>query len=409
MMTSNSETEKVASPLWEYVPIADYHPPAAPVTHSLRERFAVFRRLFRRGKPEQDSPLKAEDKLRALPRWQLERIAPAPKWRSSAEALDNKLEDWLLQEKPDQPVIVVVGPPHSGNTEILRTWAEQQSWRLLSPPSPEQVLAGDDNWLSHPGGDSSPWVFPVLERAYLRHTAGLNLIRRFLDRACSGNLGRGIIGCDSWAWTFLYHLWRGRRPITLTLQALDQARLVDLFQRFRDASNRRKLLFRQSDNGHYVLPPPDTDEVSGEASNFLQILAAHSRGIFGVAWAVWRASMQTEPDENIAEEDGTGERKIPNRTVWIIPWNQLNPPLLPSGAGRDEAFVLHTLLLHNGLPLELLQQLLSLSPSQVIETIFRLDEEGLVAEDDTVWKVTPRGYPAVRQFLQSNGYLVDQF
>lgn len=408
-MTSNSATEKVASPLWEYVPIADYHPPAAPVTQSVRERLAVFRRLFRRGKSEQGSPLKAEDKLRALPRWQLECIAPAPEWRSSAEALYIELEDWLVQENPDQPVIVVVGPPHSGNTDILTTLAEQQSWRLLSPPSPEQVLPGDDNWLSDQRGDGGPWVFPALERVYLRHAAGLNLIRRFLDRACSGNLGRGIIGCDSWAWAFLYHLWRGRRPITLTLQALDQARLADLFQRLLNASNARKLLFRQSDNGHYVLPPADTDEVSGETSNFLQILAAHSRGIFGVAWAVWRASMRTEPDENMAEDGDTGERKIQNQTVWIIPWNQLNPPLLPSGAGRDEAFVLHTLLLHNGLPLELLQQLLSLSPSQVIETIFRLDEGGLVAQDDTVWKVTPRGYPAVRQFLQTNGYLVDQF
>jgi len=25
------------------------------------------------------------------------------------------------------------------------------------------------------------------------------------------------------------------------------------------------------------------------------------------------------------------------------------------------------------------------------------------------WRVTPLGYPAVRQFLQANGYLVDQF
>lgn len=408
-MTSTSPAEKEASPLWKYVSIADYNLPAAPVTHTIGKGLTIFRHLFRRDETGSDSPLKTEDELRTLPHWQLERIAPAPDWRGAAEALDIKLEDWLGQEKPDQPVIVLVGPPHSGHTGILTAWAGQHSWRLLSPPSAEQVLAGDDGWLSDQRGDGSPWVFPVLERVYLRHAAGLSLMRCFLDRAYSGNLGRGIIGCDSWTWAFLRHLWCGRHPITLTIQAFDQARLAIHFQRLANASNGRQLLFRQSDNGRYVLPPPDTDEVSGETSKFLQLLAAYSRGIFGVAWAFWRASLRTEPDGMMAEEDETGKRKIPYQIVWATPWDQLNSPSLPSGAGRDESFVMHALLLHNGLPLQLLQQLLSLSPTQVMETIFRLEEAGLVARDDTVWQVTPQGYPAVRQFLQTNGYLVDQF
>lgn len=122
---STSENEKVAQPLWECVPIADYHLPVAPVRHTLRERLAAIQRLFRSGEPEQGYPLKAKDKLRALPQWQLERVAPAPEWRNSAEAIDIGLKDWLGQEKPDQPVIVLVGPPHSGHTEILAAWAKQ--------------------------------------------------------------------------------------------------------------------------------------------------------------------------------------------------------------------------------------------------------------------------------------------
>ena len=408
-MTSNSATEKKASPLWEYVPIADYHVPAAPVTHSARERLAFFRRLFRHGGPEKDTPVKTEDELQVLPLWQLDCITPAPELRGAVEALNIELKDWLGQEKPDQPIIVLVGPPYSSHNEICTTWAERQNWRLLSPPSPDQVLAHDDSWLSDQRGDCSPWVLPALERAYLRHATGLSLIRCFLDRACSGNLGRGIVGCDSWAWAFLYHLWRGRRPITLTLQAFDHARLAHHFQQLADASSDRQILFRQTDNGHYVLPPPDTGEVSGETSNFLQLLAAHSRGIFGIAWAVWRASLRTEPDEKMAVEDDTGKPKIPHQTIWVTPWNELNLLSLPSGAGRDEAFMLHTLLLHNGLSLELLQNLLPLSPSQVMETIFRLEEARLVAQNDTLWQVSPQGYPAVRQFLKTNGYLVDQF
>ena len=159
-----------------------------------------------------------------------------------------------------------------------------------------------------------------------------------MDHACSGDYGRGIIGCDSWAWAFLCRLWHGRRLITLTPQAFDQARLTSHFQRWANTSNAGQLLFRQSDNGHFVLPPPNTDTVAGENNDYLKILAAHSRGILGVAQAVWRAAMQNEPDENIAETGDAGVCALPHQTVWIIPWDQINPPLLPSGAGHEEAF-----------------------------------------------------------------------
>ena len=167
-----SENEKIAQPLWECVPIADYHLPVAPVTHSLRERLAAIQCIFRSGEPEQEPPLKAKDKLRALPQWQLERIAPAPEWRNSVEAIDIELKDWLVQEKSDQSVIVMVGPPHSGHTEILAAWARRHRWQVLVPASAEQVLAGDDVWLSKQISDGSPWVFPTLERSYLRHAEG---------------------------------------------------------------------------------------------------------------------------------------------------------------------------------------------------------------------------------------------
>ena len=411
MKTSEPETEKAVPPLWQYVLITDFHPPASPVTESVKKRLAGFRRLFLRGEPEQESPFKASDDLRALPEWQCKRVAPEPEWRASAEALTLELQDWLDQEKPGKPVIVLVGPPHGGHAATLSAWAEQQGWPVLPPPSAEQILAGDDTWPSGHGSAGTLWVFPTLVRAYLRHAEGLSLVRRFLDRVCSGDLGRGIIGCDSWAWAFLRRVWRGRLPVTLTLQACDKDRLADHFRQLADPSGDRPILFRQSDNGRYVLEPPEAEAASGvETSNFLQLLAAHSRGILGVARAAWRASLQTEPDEKLTEEPpDKSARRMAGQTVWVLPWSQISFPALPSGAGRDEAVVLHTLLLHNGLPLELMQQLLPLSPSQVMETLLRLEDSGLAVQADTVWQVAQRGYPAARQFLQGNGYLIDQF
>ena len=406
-MNSNSVTETKKTPAWQYVSVGGYQPPSAPVTHSARERFASFRRLFQRDKPDLGSLLESPDKLLSLPHCQLNRLVPDPDWCSAAEALDNELNDWLNQENPAPPVIVMVGPPHSGNIKTLKAWAQIQSWRTLKGPTPEQILAGDTSWFSDQAGDGSPWVLPALENLYLRHVEGLKLIRHFLDNACSGKIGQGIIGCDSWAWAFLSHLWHGRTPTTLTLQAFDETRLVEHFLPSISASTGSPLLFRLSDNGHYVLPPQGIDEKSYEYSNFLQILSAHSRGDLGVAQAIWRASMQAEPDEKMSESDEKEESNIPHQTVWIIPWNQLKLPAVPASAGRDEAFILHTLLLHNGLPLDLLKLLLS--PSQVMENIYRLEEQGLVGQDDTVWHITAQGYPAVRQFLKSNGYLVDQF
>ena len=170
----------------------------------------------------------------------------------------------------------------------------------------------------------------------------------------------------------------------------------------------RPLRFLQSDNGRDVLPPPDAEETSGETSNFLQLLAAHSRGICGIARTIWRANLQSEPDEKLTEKGDIAAITISNQTVWVTPWLQIIHPCLPSGAGRDEAFVLHTLLLHSGLPLALIQRLLPLSPSQIMETLIRLEESGLTAQDEAVWRVTPQGYPAVRHFLQAGDYLVDQ-
>lgn len=408
-MTSTTSTEGNSQPVWEFVSITGYDVPSAPVGQTVKQRLALLRHIFGRVDAPPEDPLKKTDDLRVLPPQQLDRIAPLPNWQDAAVALDLKLTDWLEQQKPDPRIILLVGPPYGGHAGILASWAEQKAWPVLDPPSPEQILAGDDAWLSELANTGGSWVFPNLERAYLRHAAGLGPVRAFLDRASAGDLGRGIIGCDSWAWAFLQRAWRGRLPIVLALQAFDQARLTHHFQQLAVAADGRDLIFCQSDTGHYVLPPPDVDQETYESSNFLQLLAAHSRGIPGIAWAGWRASLCKEQEGTQAEKALVENQVDLRRTIWVTPWDQLKKPAVPGVSRHDEAVVLHTLLLHNGLTLELMRQILPLLPTRVTETVAHLQEAGLVAQDGAAWRVTPLGYPPARQFLQDVGYLVDQF
>ena len=121
-----SENDKESPLLWDYVPIAEYKPPAPPVAQTVRERLTFFRRILGRGEQEQEPPLEGTENIQALPDWQLGCIAPALEWREPAEALNIELKDWLAQEKPVSPVVVMVGPPHNGHGETLATWAQQR-------------------------------------------------------------------------------------------------------------------------------------------------------------------------------------------------------------------------------------------------------------------------------------------
>jgi len=408
-MVTPSNTENNAPSFWQFVSAGDYKLPTEPVRLAARKNLRSLRQLFQPSNSENTSPLKADDDLQRLPNWQLERIAPSLEWQSAANELNAHLEKWLEQNTPDEPVIVLIGAPYSGHADVLAAWAEGQAWPVLQPPTYKQILAGDEGWLVDLKENADRWVFPHLEKAFLRHAAGLSIIRCFLDYAYSGKLGRGIIGCDSWAWSYLRHVWQGQQPNPLCLQAFHQEHFTTQFQNTANRGNGQQLLFRQSDNGRYVLPPPENKNDAVEMSDFLQLLAAYSRGNIGVAYSIWQSSLLSEPDDSLDENVSKEDRQLPHQTIWVPPWGRLKQPSLPPGAGRDQAFVLHALLLHGGLPFDLLQELLPLSPSRTAETVFQLKAAGLIASQDQGLQLLPAGYPAVRQFLMSSGYLVDQF
>lgn len=408
-MASSAPSDQGVAPLWQYVAVTDYCPPAVTVEHTVRTGLSAFWQHFCTKEPPPETPFKTEEELQSIPGILLERIAPAPDGQRAALALDEALTAWLDSVQMDQPVVLVLHPPYGMHGDILKAWAGLHEWRVLPPPTTGQIFRRETDWIMSGPANLTSWVLPNLERCYLRHAHGLTLVRRLLDQACSGALGRGVIGCDSWAWAFLRRAWSGATPPLLILQSFDQHRLARWFQSFASESGISDLIFRQADNGDYVLPPPtDTQNESANISDFLQQLAAYSRGIPGIAHAIWRASLRTAPDELPKDASTAKESTYQPTTLWITPWRRFKRPAPTTDLLRQHAFILHTLLLHNGLSAEWLSQLLPASSQPSPATLYRLESAGLIKQQrNGFWKISPLGYPAIRLFLKSEGYLTD--
>jgi negative regulator of replication initiation len=147
--------------------------------------------------------------------------------------------------------------------------------------------------------------------------------------------------------------------------------------------------------------------VQEKPSEFLRYLAARSRGISGVAWAIWRHSLQIAADHDTEENVQEKASQDSGITVWVTAWEDLALPELPGGLSSEGAFVLHSLLLHNRVRTEILPRLLPCSAAATMQAVKHLQTAGIVEEKDQTWQVTPLAYATVRNYLRSEGYLID--
>lgn len=410
MASSHSGGDDDAPAIWEYTSPDRYALPSDTVEQKIRSGIGALWKAFETEAAAPESPVKAKEKLEELSWTEISDVAPDPGLDAAVEALDTALSSRLS----DGSVVFVISPPHAWRREIMSEWARRAQWRLLEGPDARTLLSGSGEWMRDRFDSRSPWVLPHLENCYLRHPRSLKSIRHLLDIFCAGIPGTGVVGCDSWAWAYLMKIWNGRQSGLLSLQAFDRERLARWLEELAAGDGPRRRNFRQAIDGKYVLTPVgDVDEESRETpktSSFLKHLAACSRGIPGVALALWRRALRLGPEN---DDDGDNETEssppVDPTTVWITEWDALRRPGLPSEKDRDLAFTAHTLLLHGGLDAEVLAEILPLSVSRVRQILSVLRETETAAEDDGVWRVTASGYPAVRQFLQSEGYLTDHF
>lgn len=411
--------------LWRFIRLEQYTSPPEPTQGKVRK--GIFGLWDRLGWGKKPRPVFRESNLSQVPRELLDEVVPVPDWSAGIAAVTTSLGDWLDATQPAPPVQVFVGPCYSGTAQILAQWAGARGWDLLAPPEPEQILAGGKEWLAQADdGSDAPLVLPHLEHCYLRHYNGLTLLRRLLEIILS-HRRRWLVGCDSWAWAYFRQVFSVdamlRSPWILA--PFGQERLQVWLPEVIKGAPTPGFVFRQSDTGKFILPPvlsretelPDQDRPEPAAgpnlSNFLKYLAAYSRGIPGIAWAVWRQSLydamlQEAEEKEAVEGDAPPAAPGAGKTILVKPWSQIARPTVPILPERTQLLmVLHALLLHGGLKERLLPEVLPLAPMEIIEYLYFLQNSGLVEADQGFWHVTPQGYPAVRQELQSEGYLTD--
>lgn len=431
----NGIPHEIFKPLWQYIPAADHATPGAPAREAVRKEWTLFWERLRTRAPLQLIP---KQELHAIPQYLLNWAAPPPSSTQGVMALQAALEYWLTAEDPSLAVQVVVGAPGSGLERIVRDLARHLQWRCIEPPTPEEILAGGEEWLDQVLEESDePLVIPALGKCYLRHHDGLDLMNRLLDWLAITKR-RYLVVCDSWAWTFLTKAVQidAMLPMPWTLAPFHAARLQFWLPSLARRTYRGAFVFRYVNSGELVFPYPERDILPGANNGtnhnraiapeggrsqrdkfadwvsvdyFLKQLGAHSRGIPGVAWAYWRQCLKISADAEIDKDVLAEAAGDEGYTVWVQSWSQLKLPFVPAWAGTQELFVLHALMLHRGLTADLLAEILPYSDNQVRQILYRLRNADLVNNVQETWRVTLMAYPAVRQFLASEGYLVDAF
>lgn len=415
MASIDSETEQ-RPPLWELVPLSDYRLPSAPTVRSARRGLSSLKRLFGRRQQQPEGPVKSEDELHALEPERLDAVAGMIDWRAAAQVLQSALE----QRSAVDSAWFIISPPSADYASLLETWAAQQDAACIPSPAYEIVAGDHSGWLADLPEAEGSWVLPRLERCWLRHPAGLELVRDLFDRLLSRRLGFGLIGCDSWAWAYLRYVVPVQAVRTLTLQALDGERLASCLGELASGSeaglapgpatgrDQRPRRFRHAQSGNLLLAVNEDDETS--VSSELRYLAAQSRGNPGVALQLWRARLRSGPDKpEVADGDGEGDAEADDdpevETIWVAPAREFE---LPGGLDEPEALILHSLLLHDGLPTEVIEGLLPHTRFRTRSLLLQLAAaEMLESEPDGRWRVTPFAYAAVRSFLAGRRFLVD--
>lgn len=424
-------------PVWRFIPVSDYSVPTEPPSEQIRTGLIALWGRLRRGATTLTSEQDAEDKdidardVEQDPR----ELAPWPVWTEHGiAALDEALASWRDAKDAHAGSRVLVAPPHSHIETILEAWAQRHNYRIIEPPTYGQILQNPQEWLDQlPLESGARFVLVALERCYLRHYNGLDLVRKLVHRLWQANQPC-ILGCDSWAWAYLDYACNismlDRSPLTLApLDAPAISRWIAATHATSpQADYLSTSLFRRMDSGVEVYPihtdapraesaintaannssgDATTDQDYKRTSEFLVHIAAHARGIPGVVWALWHKSLTLIEQSEIKDEARRTAARDPH-TIWVRKWENIELPAIPSHLSDLGAFALHAILLHGGLRFEEIDYLIPGNTLQVAHDLRALESAQIVAQQEGRFYITPQGYPTVRAFLSEEAFMIDR-
>ncbi len=399
--------------LWDIITASDFEVPVAPSHEAARSQSRRFWRWFKHKLlrlPEKDTSSESTQ-LQLLADDQVESATPKPEWSQVAEAVVANLSEWFDASRSNRhSVFTLIGPPGSDVASVICALARERNLKIFpAPPSNATLDDFDPEKYDLRAVNESVddiLVIPHLERYFLRHEDGLALVRNLTQRLMTR---RVLLGCDSWAWAFLQQaigiedlLGKPR-----TLAPFDAQRL-DAW--FRSSAEFEINKFRRSESDELVFPDRSGERAGKqeqlEATAVIKSLAARARGNLGVALALWRASLRKDApksDESAPAEQPTGN------LFWVVSPSDLTLPQVQGGIKQLHRFILHTLLLHAGLPLSTLTSLLPFAREEVCSCVSELRFAGVIDEQNEILRVTLTAYPKVRQDLIGDGFLADAF
>lgn len=398
-------------PLWELIPLGEFKPPSSPAPEAVRSGLHDLWRRLRGGEPAQNE-VEPEVEMERPSQKMLDWAAPDPDWAAAdVTGLEAGLRGWLDGEAPSVGVQTIVDPPMGLVDARLERWAVERDYFLITPPTPEQIITGNVAWLDAiPLNSGQRLLLPHLERSFLRHHNGLDLLRRLLDRI-DRLRSPLIVLCQSWAWPYLCQVAQIDAVLgtPLTPAPFDDGALNRWLGGSAQNASPYPLVFREASSGKTVLEPFAPDPAApSTASPYLKNLAARSRGNPRVAWNIWRRALLAAKDSTVEKEAQEAAKQDTRYTLWVRPWEQMHLPDLVGSATSLDGMLLYTILLHGGLAHQLAADLLPFSPGEVVDRLHRLRAGGVVEQNGEVWNPTPVGYPAIRRFLGEEGFLVDE-
>ncbi len=399
-----------ASRLWRPIRLDEFRSPKEPPPEAVRQSIhGIWSRL--RGERE-FAAFRDVPELTYAPRSLLDYLVPTPDdIPDAAEAVSHLLDEHFAGDNGQGgPCLVLVTPPHHEVTPYLRAWAAKRQVNLIEPPGPRDVLERPREWLAaNTPGQAAYVVIPALERYYLRHYRGLELVRGWVESLWRTGQ-RCAVSCDSWAWAFLEfacptNLLQPQPFTPAPFEAEDLERWIrQQVRRTYDAP----ITFRRADSGKKAVRLSDADDKE-YSDEYLVHLAAYSRGNPMVAWSIWRGSLSvaTSALEHVDPAAQAEAAKDRGYTVWVRPWESVTRPTFAGQVVAEKLFLLHTLLLHNGLDMTSIQTVLGWSMAEVARHLQPLRARGLVEQAGDCWQVSAAGYPAVRSLLRQEGFLID--